>query len=80
MTPENVNFQSQKQSAVAATKDTANATTKREQLITENDKFDRMMEMGDSFEHEAAAARLINRSTDELRNHLLLTGLISHIV
>jgi hypothetical protein len=39
-----------------ATEDTANDITKRQQLITEDDRFDRMIEMSDSFECEEAPA------------------------
>jgi len=57
MIPKHINYRSQKQSAVMATEYAANAFTERQQQSTEYEMFDRMIEMSDSVEREAAAAR-----------------------
>jgi hypothetical protein len=57
MPPTNLSFQSQKQSAVAAAEDAANLMIEKQRNSAENERFDRMMEMNDKFDHETTAAR-----------------------
>jgi hypothetical protein len=54
--PSGFGFRSQKQSAVAATEDAANAIASRHHAITHNDRFDRMIELSDRYDRESTAA------------------------
>jgi hypothetical protein len=57
MIPTQINYRSQKQSAVMATEYVANAFTERQQNCTNSEMFDCMIEMSDKLENETAAAR-----------------------
>ena len=53
--PSGFGFCSQKQSAVAETKDAANTIASRHHTIAENDRFDRMIEMSNRYDCESTA-------------------------